>query len=299
MDLDIQELLRRASEPVAEVSNSSISEDNDALYSNTILTPFTPDEAITPYLSAEDQEREERKRNARQETIRFSRAEWFQKVQEKVIVVVGVGGIGSWLSLLLGKLHPAGLFLFDPDVVETVNMAGQLYSIDDVGKTKVSALFDTIKNYGGYNRTNILPQKFDSSYTADIMFTGLDNMAARSECYHAWKRHIERKETNEEKAKCLFIDGRLTANQLQVLCFTGTDDYYMRQYEERFIFSDDEAEHLACSFKQTAFMANMIASIMVNLFVNFCANECDTNLIRSLPFFTEYYSDLMLFSEEK
>jgi hypothetical protein len=73
----------------------------------------------------------------------------------------------------------------------------------------------------------------------------------------------------------------------------------MNQYETRFLFGDDEAEHLACSFKQTAFMANMIASVMVNLFVNFCANQCDTNMPKPLPFFTEYYSDFMLFNFEK
>ena len=158
---------------------------------------------------------------------------------------------------------------------------------------------NTIRNYSMYDRTSTLAQRFDENFTSDIMMTGLDNMEGRKECYYAWKRHVEHKQSQEDKTKCLFIDGRLTANQLQVLCMTGLDTYYMQQYEERFLFDDDAAEHLTCSFKQTAFMANMIASIMVNLFVNFCANECNTNLTRPLPFFTEYYSDFMLLNQEK
>jgi len=42
-------------------------------------------------------------------------------------------------------------------------------------------------------------------------------------------------------------------------------------------------------------MANMIGSVMVNLFVNFCANECNPLVPRDLPFFTEYNADTMYF----
>lgn len=44
-------------------------------------------------------------------------------------------------------------------------------------------------------------------------------------------------------------------------------------------------------------MANMIGSIMVNLFVNFVANEVAENL-RDLPFFTSYVGDSMMFKTE-
>ena len=79
------------------------------------------------------------------------------------------------------------------------------------------------------------------------------------------------------------------------MCITGDADYNIKKYEKDYLFRDSEAEETICSYKQTTFMANMIASVMVNLFVNFCANECDPLVPRDLPFFTEYSAETMFF----
>ena len=110
---------------------------------------------------------------------------------------------------------------------------------------------------------------------------------------------MERRKAEGHAADCLFIDGRLTAEELQILCIQGDDEYSMGQYESRFLFTDSEAVRETCSFKQTAFMANMIGALVVNLLVNFCANQCDIALPRALPFFTTYQADMMFFNMEK
>jgi hypothetical protein len=70
----------------------------------------------------------------------------------------------------------------------------------------------------------------------------------------------------------------------------------MERYENEFLFSDEEAEETICSYKQTTFMANMIGSVIVNLFVNFVANEyCEELIKRDLPFYTEYSASSMYF----
>ena len=256
------------------------------------------EESIESFFTEEEIAKRNLIHNTREETIRFSQAEWFQKIQEQVIAVAGVGGIGSWLALIVAKLEPAALYLFDYDDVEAVNMAGQLYGIDDIGVSKVEALRNTILRYSGYSMVQAIPRRFESDYMTNIILTGFDNMAARNYVYSSWKHHVHNKDM-EERKKCLFIDGRLTADKFQVLCITGEDSYYMTQYEERFLFPDSEAPHLLCSFKQTGYLANMIASIMCNLLVNFCANLCDTNIKKSLPFLTEYNTDWMLMTQEK
>ena len=45
-------------------------------------------------------------------------------------------------------------------------------------------------------------------------------------------------------------------------------------------------------------MANMIASVMVNLFVNFVANQCNPIIDRDLPFFTTYNAETMFYKTE-
>lgn len=72
-------------------------------------------------------------------TSRFSSAIWYEAIQRKTVILAGVGGIGSYVGFLLARMKPAALFIYDPDIVETVNMSGQLYSREDVGNPKVSA----------------------------------------------------------------------------------------------------------------------------------------------------------------
>lgn len=87
-----------------------------------------------------------------------------------------------------------------------------------------------------------------------------------------------------------------------MLCIRGDDSYNLRRYSQEWLFSDDEAEAAQCSYKQTSFMANMIASIIVNLFVNFCANDLEGEnapaIERDLPFLTTYEASMMLFNTE-
>ena len=229
-------------------------------------------------------------------TARFSSAIWYENIRKKVIILAGVGGIGSWVALLLGKLQPASIFMYDNDFVESVNMAGQLYSTQDVGKSKVDALANTIRKYAAYEGAFAVRQLYEEDCEpADIMICGFDNMRARKTFYRRWLSHINGK-TPEQKKHCLFIDGRLAAEELQVFCFTGDNNFGITQYETHYLFTDYQAESTICSYKQTAFMANMIAGVIVNLLVNFAANECNPPMPRSLPFKTLYNATMMFFS---
>ena len=177
-------------------------------------------------------------------------------------------------------------------------MSGQLYGLEDVGKTKVGALAEMVSNYANYYGICGINERFTADTKAsDIMICGFDNMVARKNFFQAWKNHVQSK-PSEEKANCLFIDGRLAAEEFQVLCIRGDDEYNINRYESQFLFSDEEADETICSYKQTTFCANMIASYMVNLFVNFCANQCNPPIERDLPFFTTYNAETMYLKTE-
>ena len=229
-------------------------------------------------------------------TARFSSAVWYEEIQKKVIILAGLGGIGSYVTFLLARMKPRSLFLYDDDDVEFVNMSGQLYSFTDVGKKKVNAIANMISNYAGYNNVFAIPEKFTEDCEAsDIMICGFDNMQARKTFFKKWLNHVNSK-SEEEQKHCLFIDGRLAAEELQVFCIQGDDDYNKANYEN-YLFSDDEADETVCSYKQTTFMANMIGSIIVNLFTNFVANEIMEGL-RDLPFKTSFEAESIMFKTE-
>lgn len=230
--------------------------------------------------------------NFDENTARFSSAVWYEKIKEQKVVLAGCGGIGSYVAFLLSRLQLSSLFLYDPDKVECVNMAGQLYSYNDIGSHKVDAINRMIRNYSNYYSTCSYVSRFTvNSNPEKIMICGFDNMAARKVFFEKWKNFVSCLSSGERK-ECLFLDGRLAAEELQVFCITGDDEYNMKKYESDYLFSDEEAEETSCSYKQTTFMANMIGSIMVNLFVNFIANLVMPDL-RALPFYINYDASTM------
>ena len=231
-------------------------------------------------------------------TTRFSGAEWFNAIQRIRVIVAGIGGIGSNFCFQLARMLPANITMYDDDIVEKVNMAGQLYCADDIGKAKVDAIASMISSYTAMRQVNAIMSKFtENTEPGDIMVCGFDNMKARKEFFNSWLYHIDDKSLGDS-AKCLFIDGRLSMDTLQVLCIRGDDEYNIDRYQREFLFSDAQAEQTVCSRKQTTYLACMIGSVMVNLLTNFIANTLNPVIPYDLPFFTEYDSQQMLFKTE-
>lgn len=231
-------------------------------------------------------------------TSRFSGTEWYNEIRKQRIILAGCGGIGSWTALQLARMSPESLFIYDDDVVEMANMSGQLYGGEDIGISKVDAIARTIRAYTTAQNIYALNQRFTLDTEAgDIMICGFDNMKARKVFFAAWAEHIENK-SREEKRKCLFIDGRLSIDTLQVFCINGNDEYNCNRYKQHYLFSDEEADHTVCSMKQTTYLACMIGSLIVNLFTNHVANCLDPIIPYDLPFFTEYDSQHMIFKTE-
>ena len=289
----------RALEEAIEEFNS-VEEYEEALQNLDNDSPLTEEEQAILDQAVEEAHQEIPANSATllvdETTSRFSSAIWYENIQKKTIILAGIGGIGSHLGFLLARMKPASMFIYDNDIVETVNMSGQLYGQSDLGIPKVTALAKMIRNYANYGSVFAISERFtDDSEASDIMICGFDNMVARKLFFNKWLNHVQSK-PEEERANCLYIDGRLDAEMFQILCIRGDDNYNISRYNNEFLFSDAEADETVCSYKQTTFCANMIASYMVNLFVNFCANE--VGAYRDLPFLTTYNAETMYLKTE-
>ena len=224
-------------------------------------------------------------------TSRFSSALWYEQIQNSSIVIAGIGGIGSWAVLLLARLNPKSIFMYDPDVVEMVNMSGQLHSHHQCGEDKINSMRNILNSIGYYYRAVGYSSRYDNTgRKEDIMICGFDNMEARKTFFNNWVRHIHYHNNPE---RCLYIDGRLSAESFQIFAIRGDDERAIEEYRNKWLFDDSEAEETICSYKQTSFMAAMIASTMVNLYVNHMANLCGPIIPRDVPFFTEYTAETM------
>lgn len=69
----------------------------------------------------------------------------YEKICEKTVVVVGVGGVGSVVAEMLTRCGVGKLILFDYDKVELANMNRLFYQPHQSGLSKVEAARDTLR----------------------------------------------------------------------------------------------------------------------------------------------------------
>lgn len=231
-------------------------------------------------------------------TSRFSGATWYKEIQFKTITIAGCGGIGSNTVFQISRMKPFEIILYDNDTVETGNISGQLFRKDQVGEFKVNAIASTIRSFSNYYSVKTFSELYTyGSSTSNIMICGFDNMKARKTFFNNWLVNVKSLK-EEDRKHCLFIDGRLSFDTIQVFAITGDDTFNINRYDKDFLFNDNEADETVCSLKQTTYLACMIASIITNNLVNFCANLVAGFNINSVPFLTEYDSNNMYLKTE-
>lgn len=236
---------------------------------------------------------------------RFKDAPWFPK-EETNVIVGGAGGIGSWLTLMLSR---AGFFpiVYDFDILEEHNLAGQLYTKSDAEAMvpKVDALKGLCKQFADTDITVMNEKYTKDSMSHHYVFSAFDNMQARKDMFAAWKEYVKEWEDFKDIADAdhipnislsepIFIDGRLTAEQMQIFCVTPDK---IEEYEKH-LFDDTEVQDAPCTMKQTSHSAAMIASHMVGFFTNHMTNNAVKDKDRTVPFFWEYFIPINYINEE-
>lgn len=233
-----------------------------------------------------------------EKTLRFSGADWYEDIQQKTIILAGLGGIGSWTAMMLSRMHPLQIILYDDDIIDATNLAGQLYSQDMVGKSKVDSIADLMKNFSDYKSTVAIQRRIvgdPSECVGPIMICGFDNMEARKTFFDKWYSYIHTIPSQNLK-DCLFVDGRLNMEEFQIFCIQGNDSYHISEYVNNALFDDSKAESAICSMKQTTYCSAMIGALIANLIVNFITNK--EFPMRNLPYFTYYNANMMYFKTQ-
>ena len=102
---------------------------------------------------------------------------------KRKVLIIGAGGIGSFLIPLLDKVGLYNKTVADPDKVETKNLSYQNFKIVSVGQNKASNMAD---NYSGSVtkaiRFPILTEKQMQGY--DLVICCVDNLGLRRTLYN-------------------------------------------------------------------------------------------------------------------
>lgn len=226
---------------------------------------------------------EEEITNEDQTKVRFSGATWF-KAGPQDLIIGGVGGIGSWLALFLGRIGH-NLHLFDGDLIEEVNLAGQFYNNSQVGILKVKAVEDNIKAFCN-NQVYINTWYTSDSLTGPFVFSAFDNMKARKLMFEKWAEQEDRE---------LFIDGRLLMEVGTVFCVQkGQEDLYRET-----LFDDEELAELPCNYKATSHCGAFIGSLMTSMFNNYLTNKVIGAEASSVQFQTDFNLPIVMLEDVK
>lgn len=230
---------------------------------------------------------------------RFRGTEWAEKIKKYNVMIAGLGGIGSHTAYTIGRLSPNIIEIVDDDIVNNVNLSGQLFPLKSIGNKKTAEVYNLLKNYcddfiriyvsgSTYGRSNILQILSDGACSLKFLITGFDNMNARKKVYEDFISY-------SKNYPIILIDGRMTIDCCQVICLDSTDKSTFSQncerYQNQFLFEDSEAESDICSAKQTTYMGTMIASIIANMIVRKAQDK-------KLPIYTEYNSNDLTFRVE-
>jgi len=73
----------------------------------------------------------------------------FENIQNSTVLVVGLGGVGSWVASGLAQSGVKRFILCDSDIVERDNLNRALFFENDVGKSKIDVVADKLNSLGG------------------------------------------------------------------------------------------------------------------------------------------------------
>lgn len=230
-------------------------------------------------------------------TDRFKDLSWAKVAHEKVIMLGGLGGIGSWTALFLSR---AGFIVkgFDFDTVEVHNLGGQLFTEMDIHGTKASSITNVINQLVPGNRFEAyaLKLQFDMESNPVIspyVVTGFDNMKARKGMFMAWCEMTANNKFGSEKEP-FFIDGRMRAEGFQ-LYFVRNNDEDIKKYIES-LFDDKDVPDEICTIKATSHVGALIATLITAAAANhFADQDIDPRVI---PFKTTVDLELFNFNVE-
>lgn len=182
-------------------------------------------------------------------------------VLDKKINVIGVGAIGSFTVLSLAKMGFSDITVFDDDTISDENMNCQFYRHKDIGKEKVYALYDLVKDFTGVEITCV-PRRWAGEKLQGIVITSVDNMAVRKQIW----------ETHKSSYAEWIVDPRMSA-EYALLYVVNPKCEKDRATYEKVLYSDAESVQERCTAKSTMYTVGMISGLVAKAVKSLLTSE--------------------------
>jgi hypothetical protein len=144
--------------------------------------------------------------------------------------------------------------VLDHDVVESHNLASQLYRLEDVGKPKVRALAEIIAAFSDA-AIDARHERYEGGRLSGIVIACVDDMDVRRLLWENAKF---------DPGVDLFIDTRMGGNVALMLSARPCDPDDVRHYEQH-LFSSADASPLPCTSRAIAYNTFGVAAMVAAL----------------------------------
>lgn len=170
------------------------------------------------------------------------------------VTLIGAGGIGSLTAIVLAKMGVPILNIYDPQVIDDVNIATQFYGVNNVSMYKVVALKYLIGRFSDETVVNDIIDRVGPEYIYDpvefrapIIISAVDSIKARQDIWAV---------VAQERWHW-YLDARMSAEVFQLYAvnrarFTAYGDMIMGLKEE-------DVLNEPCTSKATIYTAAIAA----------------------------------------
>lgn len=195
-----------------------------------------------------------------------------EKLAATTVHLIGAGGIGSPAGIALAKMGVGEIAIWDNDRVEVHNLPNQFYTMENLGKPKVSSLIYLIRQLVGNGNVsggiNIIPHTIrvtaeDHKFLNGIIVAAVDSMASRKEIWAAAQRSL---------GVDFFIDARMGGQLLRLYSLNPHDPLAGEDYEEM-LYSDEESLTLPCTAQSIIYTGLIVGGLIANAVKRFVAGE--------------------------
>ncbi len=174
-------------------------------------------------------------------------------------MVIGTGSVGSYVVLALAKMGVNDITVWDGDAVESHNVPMSLYRPSDIGRLKVIALKEIIRDFTGTEIT-VVPEMYSGErLTRRCVVSCVDTMAARA---LLWSR------INGSATIPLFCDTRTNQAYVEVHATRPAFREDVDRYAATF-FSDEEAAPHYCGLHGAVFVSMYAAQVVSSMLGQF------------------------------
>jgi hypothetical protein len=178
------------------------------------------------------------------------------------ITIIGLGAIGSTCAVWLGKMGCVGITAYDPDVIQDHNWSNQMYTDQQIGTLKASAIIEVMEQFGGHT-PNAVPARYVDQPLSEVVISAVDSMESR---LTIWRSVREKPDVR------LYLDARMGLETLMVYAIRPQIREDRVAYSQRLV-PDDQALQEPCTARTVCYTPLMAASILCNLIKRFVNDE--------------------------